>query len=261
MSPSQFLKKQETGQTYWLRGQSGRTNRNNPSSCLRPSYAAGVQITNEKNQSSHINWVGTPADRYRGSWKSEGAAWTSRERRRNGERNVNPFASEMRETPNPKSQPFDVFPAAFARKPLGAPARGRSAASWSSAAGGRWQEEFPARLARRCQPRMRDARRGKPGPSRAPLGSERDGGGGDLAPSLGSLAKRAALAQGRERAGRRPQPATPSLAGDGQRRCSPFQGYACIRVPIPSARRCCALVTHADPEVRRPMVEHVSCSP
>lgn len=45
----------------------------------------------------------------------------------------------MWETPNPKSQPSDVFSAAFARRPLGAPARGRSAASWSSAAGGRWQ--------------------------------------------------------------------------------------------------------------------------
>lgn len=84
-------------------------------------------------------------------------------------------------------------------------------------------------------------------PSRAPLGSERDGGGGDLALSRGSLAKRAALAQGKECAGRHPQPATPSLGGNGQRRCVPFQGSARIRVPVPSAHRCCALVTRAEP--------------
>lgn len=96
--------------------------------------------------------------------------------------------------------------------------------------GSRRQEEFPdPGLPGAASPASRVPGTGKPAAKPAvPLGSERDGRGGDLAPSLGLLAKRAALAQGRECAGRRLQPITPSPGGKGERRCVPFQGSACI---------------------------------
>lgn len=143
MSPSWFLKKQETGQTYWLRGQGGRTNGNNPSSCLRPSYAAGMQIINEKKQNRHISWVGTPADLAAPCSGTEVAEKLKelhdvleRDDVEIGKETWIPLTVRCGR-PNPKRQSSDTFPAVFARKPLGAPGWGRSVASWNSAAG--WQ--------------------------------------------------------------------------------------------------------------------------
>lgn len=71
---------------------------------------------------------------------------------------MNPFDSEMWETPNPKSQTSGIFPAAFARKALGAPAE---AGVWPAGAEGRVADG--RRSSHRCQPRPRDARHGEAG--------------------------------------------------------------------------------------------------
>lgn len=146
---------------------------------------------------------------------------------------MNPFGNERRATPNPKTQPSDVFPAAFARKPLGAPPLRlrpeRGQLEGGCRAAGSRRSSRP-RLARRCQPCVRGARHGgSRRPSRLlPLGAS---GTAEVETWLRPWArwpKELPPAQGRECAGRRPRPITPSPGGKGERRCVAFQGSACI---------------------------------
>lgn len=85
--------------------------------------------------------------------------------------------------------------------------------------------------------------RGVPGTGQP--AAKRGGRGGDLAPSLGLLARSAVRAQGRECAGRQPQPLTPSAGGKGERRFAPFQGSCCI------PGRCLCLTASVQAELRR----------